>query len=85
MSFKVELSELASMQYDKFLGYIYFVLKNSQAADNLMQDFDETIEILEEQANHFGYCRFVFYCCVRYRHKQVDRKRATCKTNGSNV
>ena len=57
MSFKVELSELASMQYDKFLEYIYFVLKSPQAADNLMQDFDDTIEILEEQANHFGYCR----------------------------
>ncbi len=31
MSYKVELSELASMQYDKFLKYIYFVLKNPQA------------------------------------------------------
>ncbi len=57
MSYKVELSELASMQYDKFLKYIYFVLRNPQAADNLMQDFDDTIEILEEQAAHFGYCR----------------------------
>lgn len=57
MSFKVELSELASTQYDKFLEYIYFVLENPQAADNLMQDFDDTIKILEEQADHFGYCR----------------------------
>jgi len=48
MRYKVELSELASMQYDKFLKYIYFVLKNPQAADNLMQDFDDTVEILEE-------------------------------------
>ena len=57
MSFKVELSELASAQYDKFLKYIYFVLENPQAAGNLMQDFDDTIKILEEQAAHFGYCR----------------------------
>lgn len=57
MSFKVELSELASTQYDKFLRYIYFVLENPQAAGNLMQDFDDTIKILEEQAGHFGYCR----------------------------
>lgn len=57
MSFKIELSELASMQYDKFLEYIYFVLENPQAADNLMQDFDDTIKTLEEQADHFGYCR----------------------------
>ena len=57
MSFKVELSELASAQYDKFLKYIYFVLENPQVAGNLMQDFDDTIKILEEQAAHFGYCR----------------------------
>lgn len=47
---KVELSNLASMQYDKFLAHIYFVLKNPQAADR-------TIEILKEQADYLGYCR----------------------------
>lgn len=57
MSFKVELSELASTQYDKFLAYIYLVLKNPQAADSLMQDFDDTIRMLEKQAGYFGYCR----------------------------
>lgn len=57
MSYKVELSELASMQYDKFLEYIYLVLKNPQAAGNLMWDFDDTINILEEQADHFRYCK----------------------------
>lgn len=54
---KVELSGLASMQYDKFLAHIYFVLKNPQAADSLMQDFDDTIEMLGEHADYFGYCR----------------------------
>lgn len=57
MRFEVELSELASTQYDKILEYIYYVLKNPQAADNLMRDFDETIETLAEQAEDFGYCR----------------------------
>lgn len=57
MSFKVEMSELASKQYDKFLAYIYLVLQNPQAGDNLMGDFDETIEILQDQADHLGYCR----------------------------
>ena len=56
MSFKVELSELASTQYDRILAYIYVILKNPQAADSLMQDFDDTIEMLEEHADHFGYC-----------------------------
>ncbi len=57
MQFEVEVSDLANAQYDKFLAYIYLVLKNPQAADSLMQDFDDTVGILEEQADHFGYCR----------------------------
>lgn len=57
MQFKVELSELAIAQYDKILAYIYQVLKNPQATENLMQDFDDTIGVLESQAENFGYCR----------------------------
>lgn len=57
MSFRVELSELASGQYDKFLAYVYIVLKNPQAAGNLMRDFDDTIELLSEKADCFGYCK----------------------------
>ena len=34
MQLSVEVSDLASEQYDKFLAYIYFVLKNPQAADS---------------------------------------------------
>ncbi len=47
MQYKVEISNLADQQYDKFLNYIYNVLKNPQAAVGLMQDFDDTIKILE--------------------------------------
>lgn len=57
MQFKVELSELAIAQYDKILAYICQVLKNPQATENLMQDFDDTIGVLESQAENFGYCR----------------------------
>lgn len=57
MRFSVEVSDLASKQYDKFLAYIYLVLKNPQAVDSLMKDFDNTIDILSEQAEHFGYCQ----------------------------
>lgn len=56
MYFNVEVSNLASGQYDKFLKYIYHTLQNPQAADNLMKDFDDTIAILERQAGSFGYC-----------------------------
>lgn len=57
MYFNVEVSTLASEQYDKFLKYIYQTLQNPQVAYNLMQDFDDTIGILEGQAGSFGYCR----------------------------
>ncbi|MCM1267836.1 MAG: type II toxin-antitoxin system RelE/ParE family toxin [Bacteroidales bacterium] len=56
MQYKVEISDLANRQYDKFVDYIYNVLMNPQAAVNLMQDFDDTIEMLERQADSLGYC-----------------------------
>ena len=56
MQYKVEISDLAEQQYDKFLEYIYDVLLNPQAAAGLMQDFDDTIKILERQADSLGYC-----------------------------
>lgn len=43
MQYKVEVSELANQQYDKFLNYIYNVLMNPQAAVNLIQDYENVI------------------------------------------
>lgn len=57
MQYNVYVSDLACMQYDKFLDYIYHTLLNTQAADSLMQDFDDTIGNLEMQAESFGYCK----------------------------
>ncbi|MGN0290703.1 MAG: type II toxin-antitoxin system RelE/ParE family toxin [Lachnospiraceae bacterium] len=56
MQFNVELSELAEQQYDKILSYIANELKNPQALKNVMDDFDDTIETLEQMADSFGYC-----------------------------
>lgn len=57
MQFDVELSELAERQYDTILTYISSVLKNPQALDNVMDDFDNTIERLEKMADVFEYCK----------------------------
>lgn len=57
MRYNVRVSELASEQYDKFLDYIYHILLNPQAAEALMQDFDEAVNVLEKQAESFGYCK----------------------------
>lgn len=56
MQFNVELSELAEQQYDKILSYIAYKLKNPQALQNVMDDFDDTVEKLEKMADSFGYC-----------------------------
>ncbi len=57
MQYNVTVSDLACEQYDKFLNYISHTLLSPQAADSLMRDFDTTIDILEEQAESFGYCK----------------------------
>lgn len=56
MQFNIELSELAEKQYDNILSYIANVLKNPQALENVMDDFDNTISKLEKMADVFGYC-----------------------------
>ena len=52
MQFNVELSELAETQYDNILSYISNVLKNQQALENVINDFEK----LEKMADSFGYC-----------------------------
>ncbi len=50
MQFDVELSELAEKQYDSILSYISDVLRNPQAIESIMDDFDDVIETLEKMA-----------------------------------
>lgn len=57
MQYNVYISDLACKQYDKFLDYIYRKFLSPQAAAGLMQDFDDTIGILEMQAGSFEYCK----------------------------
>lgn len=56
MQFNVELSYLAERQYDNILSYISNEIKNPQALNNIMDDFDDTIEVLEQCADVYGYC-----------------------------
>ena len=57
MQFNVELSELAETQYDNILSHISNILKNQQALENVINDFDDTIVKLEKMADAFGYCK----------------------------
>ena len=56
MQFDVEFSELAENQYDNILSYLSNILKNPQAVNNVMDDFDGTIGTLEKMADTFGFC-----------------------------
>ena len=44
-------------QYDNKLSYISNVLKNPQAVENVMDDFDDTVGKLEKMADTFGFCK----------------------------
>lgn len=75
MQFNVELSELAETQYDNILSYISNVLKNQQALENVINDFDDTIEKLEKMADSFGYCnskRLKKWDCIKLNLLSID-------------
>ena len=57
MRFKIEISELAERQYENILSYISNELKNLQALASVMDDFDDTVEILATLADTFPYCQ----------------------------
>ena len=57
MQFNVELSESAEKQYDNILSHISNVLKNPQALESIMDDFDDTIGTLERVADTLGFCK----------------------------
>ena len=59
MQYNVRLSTLAEAQYDTILSYISNKLKNPQALINIMDDYDETISVLEKAAGSFGFCKSI--------------------------
>ena len=56
MRFDIEISEMAQKQYDDILHYIAFELKNPQAVKNIVEDFDNALDKLENNADSFGFC-----------------------------
>jgi hypothetical protein len=56
MQYNIKTSVLAEEQYDNILLHISYKFKNKQALENIMDDYDATIEMLETSAGSFGYC-----------------------------
>lgn len=56
MVYNVTFSELAEKQFNEYLGYLLYVKKNKQAAERLIEDFEETKEALASVADSLKYC-----------------------------
>ncbi len=56
MRFNVEISEQAEEQYDNILYHISEEFKNPQALIAIMDDYDETLSVLENSADSFPLC-----------------------------
>ena len=67
MRFDIEISEMAQKQYDDILHYIAFELKNPQAVKNIVEDFDNALDQLENNADSFGFCNSKKLCDMGFQ------------------
>jgi plasmid stabilization system protein ParE len=56
MDYDVQLTEDAEQDLDRYVKYLLFVKKNEQAANNLLNDFEATINSLKQVADSLNYC-----------------------------
>ncbi len=56
MDYNVIITEDAENDLDRFLQYLLFEIKNEQAAENFLDDFEETVRILSGIAGSLKPC-----------------------------
>ena len=56
MVYDVIVTDNAKEDFDNHLAYLLYNLKNEQAYNNLLNDYDETIEELSGCAGSLNYC-----------------------------
>lgn len=56
MDYKVVITEDAREDLERFIRYLLFEKKNSQAAENLLKDFENTVRSLGLVAGTLKYC-----------------------------
>lgn len=77
MKYKVVLTAHAQMQFKQIISYLFYNLKNRQAAVSIMNDFDETVTRLSHTADILKLCdnaslRARGYRTIRFRrHKYM--------------
>lgn len=56
MAYKIVVTPDAEADLDNFISYLLFEKQNVQAASNLLDDFEETKNILADVATSLKYC-----------------------------
>lgn len=56
MDYRVVVTEEAEEDLNRFIQYLLFVKKNHQAAINVLDDFEDTVEMLKHVAGSLKMC-----------------------------
>ena len=67
MDYKVVVTKDAEDDLDRFVKYLIFEKKNMQAAQNVLDDYDATIESLKHVAGSLKFCDNPRLCLLGYR------------------
>ena len=67
MDYKVVITKDAEDDLDRFVKYLIFEKKNMQAAQNVLDDYDATIESLKHVAGSLKLCDNPRLCLLEYR------------------
>lgn len=67
MSYKVTFTDTAEKQAQRILDYLFFELKNTQAAYNVEQDMKETVKRLTHVAGSLKLCDNPRLRALKYR------------------
>ena len=67
MDYKAVITKDAEDDLDRFVKYLIFEKKNMQAAQNVLDDYDATIESLKHVAGSLKLCDNPRLCLLEYR------------------
>ena len=56
MDYKVVVTEEAEEDLNRFIQYLLFMTQNKQAAKNVLDDFEDTVEMLKHVAGSLKMC-----------------------------
>lgn len=67
MDYKIVITDSAREDLDQYLKYLLFIKKSDQAAQNVLDDFDDTIQHLKQVAGSLKLCDNPRLHCLGYR------------------